>query len=192
MTPAKFVDIHERFNECTEDALATNLIHEGFSPEAAKNTAAVYKENSAIADLQKKEYVARAPEVPPPALEGKPKNETDRQTPKFEQPKPASEAGVLATYSIPLGSNEATLTFQGDVLTAEDFDALGEFVEFAKKQFERKSKARSEYPKAAIWKNGDSDKPVTIVGVMGTKDGQTFYQSKTEACNKLRPARWCR
>jgi hypothetical protein len=78
---------------------------------------------------------------------------------------------------IPLGANQATLKFSGENLTTDDFDALVEFVEFAKKQFTRKSKSRSEYPKAAIWKNGSSDKPVTIVGVMGEKDGKTFYQS---------------
>lgn len=51
---------------------------------------------------------------------------------------------VLAQYSIPLGSNEATLVFKGDKLSADDFDALGEFVEFAKKQFERKSKSEEQ------------------------------------------------
>ena len=51
---------------------------------------------------------------------------------------------VLAQYSIPLGSNEATLVFRGDKLSADDFDALGEFVEFAKKQFERKSKMENQ------------------------------------------------
>jgi hypothetical protein len=46
----------------------------------------------------------------------------------------------LSAYSIPLGSNEATLVFKGEKLSADDFDALGEFVEFAKKQFDRKKK----------------------------------------------------
>jgi hypothetical protein len=40
-----------------------------------------------------------------------------------------------------LGANEATLTFTGRRLTPGDFDALSEFVMFAKKQFERKTKA---------------------------------------------------
>lgn len=56
---------------------------------------------------------------------------------------------VLATYSIPLGSNDATIVFKGEKLSPADFDALGEFVEFAKKQFERKMKTDSEIENAA-------------------------------------------
>lgn len=80
--------------------------------------------------------------LPEPArlLGAKSKND---EKPKAEiKPDPSKSQGarVLATYSIPLGANEATLTFNGEVLTAEDFDALAEFVEFAKKQFVRKAR----------------------------------------------------
>lgn len=57
---------------------------------------------------------------------------------------PAKQAGkVLAQYSIPLGSNEATLVFTGDQLTADDFEALKEYVDLFKKQFERRVQSAS-------------------------------------------------
>jgi hypothetical protein len=48
---------------------------------------------------------------------------------------------VLATYSIPLGSNEVTITFTGKELSVYDFDALADYVTIFRKQFERKSAA---------------------------------------------------
>jgi hypothetical protein len=45
---------------------------------------------------------------------------------------------VLANYVIPLGgSEEVALTFTGESLTAADFDALEDFVRFARQQCER-------------------------------------------------------
>ncbi|PYJ58174.1 MAG: hypothetical protein DME24_17320 [Verrucomicrobia bacterium] len=51
-----------------------------------------------------------------------------------------SDKNVLAQYSIPLGASEATLIFTGESLSGEDFDALAEFVLFAKKQHARRLK----------------------------------------------------
>jgi hypothetical protein len=50
----------------------------------------------------------------------------------------------LAEYSIPLGANQATLIFCGEKLSADDFDALVDFVEFSKRQFVRAQKASYE------------------------------------------------
>jgi hypothetical protein len=45
---------------------------------------------------------------------------------------------VIAHYLIPLGgSEEVALTFTGESLTAADFDALEDFVQFARRQCER-------------------------------------------------------
>ncbi len=46
--------------------------------------------------------------------------------------------GVLARYSIPLGENEATIVFTGKSLSPEDFDALIEYVQLFKRQFQRR------------------------------------------------------
>ncbi len=48
---------------------------------------------------------------------------------------------VLATYSIPIGASEATISFTGEKLSVEDFDALADYVAIFKKQFERKQRA---------------------------------------------------
>ncbi len=55
---------------------------------------------------------------------------------------------VLAQYSIPIGASEATITFTGEKLAVEDFDALADYVAIFKKQFERKQV--SEEREAAI------------------------------------------
>ena len=48
---------------------------------------------------------------------------------------------VLAQYSIPIGASEATITFTGEKLSEEDFDALADYIAIFKKQFERKQKS---------------------------------------------------
>ena len=55
--------------------------------------------------------------------------------------KPSIPNNVLATFKIPLGVNEAELTFTGERLEPEDFDALTDYVAIFKKQYERKLKA---------------------------------------------------
>jgi len=53
---------------------------------------------------------------------------------------------MLAQYLIPIGANEATITFTGAELTAGDFDALADYVGIFKREFERKQKAESSHP----------------------------------------------
>lgn len=50
---------------------------------------------------------------------------------------------VLARYSIPLGANVATIEFTGEQLSTEDFDALRDYVDLFKRQFERRLKSSS-------------------------------------------------
>lgn len=51
---------------------------------------------------------------------------------------------VLARYTIPLGQNEATLVLTGSSLSADDFEALKEYVDLFKKQFERAAVGQSD------------------------------------------------
>lgn len=44
---------------------------------------------------------------------------------------------VLANYKVPLGANEMTLTITGEKLDITDFEALLQYVELFKRQFER-------------------------------------------------------
>ena len=39
--------------------------------------------------------------------------------------------------------------------------------------------AESTFPFTAMWRNNDSDMPVTIVGVMGEMNGETYYQTES-------------
>ena len=55
---------------------------------------------------------------------------------------------VLATFKIPLGLNEAELTFTGERLEPEDFDALADYVSIFKKQYERKRRLSQSHSSA--------------------------------------------
>lgn len=142
MSARIFAHIHEKFHDCSIDVLTSNLVHEGFSPDAAKNAATVYKENVTIAELDQKDY--NPPETQAKAQEPKDEQRVPEQRDEVESDTPRPPANnkgkMLATYSIPLGANEAKLEFTGSELTGDDFQALIEFVEFAKKQFERRKK----------------------------------------------------
>lgn len=94
---------------------------------------------------------------------------------------------MLAQYSIPIGANEATITFTGAELTVGDFDALADYVVIFKKQFERKQKSESssstptkpafpEPPFVALWKGKNFDKMVKIVGQPVWEKGEWIYQ----------------
>ena len=57
-------------------------------------------------------------------------------------------------------------------MSEDDFDLLLETLRLWKKKI-----VRAEFPKNAVWKNANHDKPVTIVARMGQRDGETFYQT---------------
>jgi len=56
---------------------------------------------------------------------------------------------MLASFKIPLGTCEAELTFTGEQLVEEDFDALLDYVALFKRQYARKAKAGEPFPKEA-------------------------------------------
>lgn len=138
----------EGFHHCDESVLANNLIQNGFTPENAKKVAAVYLSNIHFTNLDS-ESIRGASDAKKDEIKAKMEAGTHQPHPvsreiiENEIPEQAKPTGkkVLAQYSIPLGSNEATLVFNGEKLSLDDFDALGEFVVFAKKQFERKQKS---------------------------------------------------
>jgi hypothetical protein len=63
-------------------------------------------------------------------------------------------------------------------MTEEDFELLIGTLQLWKKKLVRAVTPGRKFPAQAIWKNNDFDKPVTIVGEMGEKDGQKFFQSQ--------------
>ncbi len=77
----------------------------------------------------------------------------------------------LRYLPIPLGIGDAPIPVG---MSEDDFELLLDTLKLWKRRI-----VKSEYPKQAIWKNKDTDMPVTITGVAGTHDGQLFYQSST-------------
>ncbi len=60
-------------------------------------------------------------------------------------------------------------------MSEEDFTLFGA----ALKLFKSKIVKASRYPIGAIWHNADHDKPVTIIGEMGERDGVKYYESQS-------------
>jgi peptidoglycan hydrolase-like protein with peptidoglycan-binding domain len=157
LLPSVFMKLYsDGFRDADVSIIANHLIQSGFTPDGAKVAASVYVENFKFAELghfrsnsdMKRERglptvadnAGKMPPssrgavvfAPPARFYGGP----DRVTEEYL--KTLREPPVLATYSFPIGANEVTITIKGTSLAVEDFDALGEYVVFCKKQYERK------------------------------------------------------
>jgi len=158
LAPKVFEDLYNGYNDCSEDVLVSHLVQNGFNLDRAKRVAKAYTANKTFAKLDssstpvvqnegRDETPKQQQEQPPPANEPK-----STQNPPFILVDPLSDytphahvapqgQKMLAQYTIPLGANQATLVFTGQELTPDDFDALVDFVQFSKRQFERAQKA---------------------------------------------------
>ena len=147
LMPPLFSGLAEHFLEVDSSVLTSKLIQMGFSPDAAKTTAKVFLSNAAFAELSHSvdSELEENEDLDGSLIE----SGTDSPQPISGLiPRPSSSIqqaaaprnNVLATYKIPLGANEAELVFTGQSLDSEDFEALIDFVELIKKQFERKTK----------------------------------------------------
>ncbi len=169
LMPKVFAELYaEGFHRCDESLIANHLIQNDFTPDGARKAAAVFKENIIIAKLQdgdinnsdKKIVEDKSKPIVDALPPGSPKATghtmvgvascDDFRTGGGSE-KTESVGGtkqVLATYSIPLGANEATIVFKGEKLSPEDFDALSDYVALFKKQFERKKETEAIIAKA--------------------------------------------
>jgi len=146
LNPKVFNELYtDGFHDGTEDLIANHLIQNGFTPDKAKKAAMVFKANIDLAKLkgdsitsadEKKDDLQQI-EKPPTGIAGSSGLKADLTV------LPAKK-NMLAQYSIPLGANEATITFTGEKLSVEDFDALCEYVDIFKKQFERRMVAAQD------------------------------------------------
>lgn len=144
--PKMFVVLLKEFGDCSETVLESHLVQSNFKPERAKQVAKAFVANKAFAKLDLGSRV----DVPEyevddvtPITAAVSASTTPTPNPAIKTPTPLNlepRTDVLAQYTIPLGANQATLVFTGQQLTADDFDALSDFVEFSKKQFIRGSK----------------------------------------------------
>ena len=157
--PAVFAQIRKQHGDSSEAVLTRMLLHEGFTEEGAPRAARVYKENVAFLEQSGANQDANdedQSELELPDLTGKaasaPAPETPRSAAALETPKVeilAPSGKWLAQYQIPLGANQAQLTFTGEELVPEDFDALIDYVEIFKKQFLRKQQRATSGPKSS-------------------------------------------
>lgn len=156
LIPTLFAQLAEHYLEVDANVLTSKLVQMGFSPEAAKITAKVFLSNAAYAELcgRSDSEIDENEEIDDFAPEGG--TELPQAVPSqnlkphpYSPPVAVPTKNVLATYKIPLGSNEAEIIFSGETLEPEDFEALREYVLLFKKQFERNFKRtepqRQEY-----------------------------------------------
>ncbi|SRR6266568_4356404 len=132
------------FQTMAEDVLAKHLIQSGFTPDGAVKAASVFKANVSFAKLDDPGIVIPViDEQMPRRNDVLPKTSFARLGAAMVREEPGPRAAtetVLASYSIPLGANEATLTITGESpLSGDDFDALCEYVGMFKKQYQRKA-----------------------------------------------------
>src|SRR5437773_1161561 len=135
LNPTIFKEIQEQFSQCSVEVLTSHLVQQGFTPDRARRTASVFAVNKGFANLSDAPKVTSEDSLKQRTDESR-NQDSDTQRQRVGKERPAN---MLAQYSIPLGRNEATLTFAGESLSIEDFDALIEYVELFKKQFSRKA-----------------------------------------------------
>ena len=137
LNPPIFREIQKQYDQCSVEVLTSHLVQQNFTPDRARKTASIYAENKGFANLS-------APNGDTQETTQAPDISKQGQSPfVLSEVKVDGPQAVLARYSIPLIGNEATITFVGEDLTADDFDALKEFIDYCKKQFQRKQAAAS-------------------------------------------------
>lgn len=154
LLPKIFQTLLHDFGDCSQPVIESHLVQQGFTPDRAKIVAKVFIANKAFAKLGASGNVNVSEQEPQDEPLPKATGATESQPHVPTGGKPAAEGSkpfvlvdplaerhptkkMLAQYTIPLGQNEATLVFTGEKLTTDDFDALTEYVELFKKQFER-------------------------------------------------------
>ncbi len=167
LTPKVFTDALQGFDDCGIEIIKSQLIQSGFTPDRARKVADVFIENREFAKLDRPSIVSddsRTDDTQDEERGGDGGIEKQQET-RIKAPSvtaiPAlpTDQKMLAQYSIPLGGNSAQLIFSGEELLPDDFDALIEYVELFKRQFERKL-ART--PKSAVLDSDQVQPPLKI------------------------------
>lgn len=147
--PRVMKDLYDGYLECAESVITGHLIQSGFTADRAKKLASIHAANKTFAKLAPQEQHSELSEDADVTVDKKETSLTSGAAVavSVQQPahQPPSSNTVLAQYSIPLGSNQATLVFTGSQLTADDFDELIDFVAFSKRQFQRAIKAKEAH-----------------------------------------------
>jgi hypothetical protein len=192
LNPKIFNDLYSQgYGDCSEDVLANHLVQSNFTPEGARKAASVYKENEVFAKLKEPSINLGVTSEPPSSVREESRPLTisiptskvrvsDAIDESPQEPLIPKGQKMLAQYSIPLGANQATLVFTGIELTAEDFDALHDYVDLFKKQFMRAQTFAQKFaatPAAECVMLVKDGSKVSVVEV-GVRDGQKVYRDQ--------------
>lgn len=165
MEPSLFSQIKNDHPAVTENLLATLLLHKGFTEDGSKKAAKVYKDNL--------EFLAKFPQS---SVHSKPVEPAPAATPAA--PAVSAVKTQMVTHAItvnelpvPIGENLiARIPFP---MSEEDFELFVGTLNLWKKKLTAPLKPKA---RPAIWKNNNSDVPVTVVGEMKAADGATYYK----------------
>lgn len=149
--PPVFTGLLKDFGGCSVDVISSKLIQSGFTPTRARRVAGIYTDNTAFAKLGEGDYDDGTealleedgvpPSVPASVSHAAQTTIVASKAPEVTIAPSLISGKMLAQYTIPLGENLATLVFTGQKLTSDDFDALKDFVDYSKRQFERAQKS---------------------------------------------------
>lgn len=162
-------------HDCDESVLASHLIHNQFTPETAKRAASIYKANAEFAKLNP------ADNIPLNGRNGQTEDAKDVQQKAGTLPKsqvqPPANRMVAPPEELTVPIEDGRMAKIQFPLTEEGFSLLIESLKLWKNRLVKIVPKRT-YPAQAIWQNNDSDQPVTIVGEMGEKNGERYFQSQ--------------
>ena len=185
LEPKIYKELWEKFGSDlpSEDSLKSKLILEWkFNQAVVQKFIKDYKETISFAGLKEGDKIGEKQINE----ENEDKNQENLENgiiPPNIPPKNVQqiEKKMLATYHIPLGKNQATLSFYGEKLLPEDFSDLEIYVRLFKKQLSRTQSSNTLerlFPLNATWKNKGHEKPIILIEDMGAKDGVEYYKSQ--------------
>jgi hypothetical protein len=186
LRPEIFRSFYESHRDASEQAIQSELIIKGgFSPEGAKLFAKAFRDTIVFAKLDDSGY------IPPNAGDktgDKSVSDAGNVNTKASIPpvKPPATTVTTATTAIqpgelPVPIGEGRIARVPFPISEEDFDLFVETLKLWKKKLVRKPAvipAERKFPAKAIWRNNDSDTPVTLVALYGDHDGETYYKSE--------------
>jgi hypothetical protein len=143
------------FQHAADEVITHHLIQQVFTHDGARRASSVFLANAGFThlhndDIKPSEEMKITAEQNKEDTSKPPPNVPSTPPSKPAEPPLAAGEKVLAKYSVPLGSNEATIVFTGTALHPEDFDALVEYVQLFKRQYERKLVATAANQELAL------------------------------------------
>lgn len=143
-----------------------------YSDDAAKAFINEYRDTISFAKLT--EGATLEPLVQP--VKEPKKEENMGGTPPPSSNPPKRDMPLPTTAELPVPIADGLVARVPYPMSEEDFELLIGTLRLWKKKLVKA--VSTEFPKAAIWKNQHTDKPVTIVAEMGERDGERYFQSK--------------